>query len=188
MEVNFDPGFIRHISAFIPNINYMYGSLNQFANFNQKKLQFRMYYPKVQKLIKNYLGFYMGCMLWAQYIKQFKDENVLNNLCYGGEYSQSEVLEEVNFIANYLEQFKKDVKYYIGKSEEIDERYPKILNAYGEFLKINEGFVKLKKTDDIKLPDCLKILDNLEEIKSKIDNVTESGNLYELIEYTDKVL
>ena len=188
MQINFDPGFIRHISAFVPNINYMYSSLNNFSNFNQKKLQFKMYYPKVQKLIKNYLGFYMGCMLWAQYIEQFKSEDVLNNLCYGGEYSESETLEEVNFIENYLEQFKKDVKYYIGKPEEIDPRYSKILNAYGEFLKINEGFVKLKKTDDIKLPDCIKKFENTNELKSKIDDVIKSGNLYELIEYTDKVL
>jgi hypothetical protein len=51
MEVQFDPGFVRHMSAFIPNIQYVYNSLSQFKNFNQKKLQFKMYYPKIQGLL-----------------------------------------------------------------------------------------------------------------------------------------
>ncbi|MBQ3819238.1 hypothetical protein II810_02200 [bacterium] len=188
MDINFDPGFIPHISAFVPNIEFMHNNLNNFTNFNQKKLQYRMYYPKLQKFLKNYIAFYLGCILWAQYIKQFEGENVLNNLCYGGEYDEKETLQEVDFVENYLEQFKKDVKYYTGKTEEIDSRYPKIINAYKEFLKVNAGFVKLKKTDDIKLPSCIKVVKNLDKVKTKIDSVVQSGELWELLEFTDKVL
>lgn len=39
--VQFDPGFIQHMSAFEPNIEYVYNNLNSFKNFNQKKLQFK---------------------------------------------------------------------------------------------------------------------------------------------------
>ena len=52
MDINFDPGFIPHISAFVPNIEFMHNNLNNFTNFNQKKLQYRMYYPKLQKFLK----------------------------------------------------------------------------------------------------------------------------------------
>jgi hypothetical protein len=97
-EVLFDPGFVQHISAFVPNIEYVYNSLAQFKNFNQKKQQFKMYYPKIQSLLKNYVGFYLGCILWAIYIKQFKGANILNNLCFGAEYDENETLCEVEFI------------------------------------------------------------------------------------------
>ncbi len=56
----FDPGFVPHLSAFVPNIQLMYNSLSQYRNFNQKKLQFRMYYPKILVLLKNYMSFYLA--------------------------------------------------------------------------------------------------------------------------------
>lgn len=180
MEVQFDPGFIKHMAAFVPNIEYAYNSLAQFKNFNQKKQQFKMYYPKIQSLLKNYLGFYLGCILWALYLKQFNDAKILNNLCYGGQYSENETLYEVKFIKNYIEQLKKDVKYYTGQNFSIDTMSLNILDAYEEFLKVNEGFVKTATTNDIKIPDSFKIPNDLDNIKKEIDNVCENGKLYDL--------
>ena len=184
----FDPGFVVHLSAFVPNIESVYELLNSYRNFNQKKLQFRMYYPKIQSLLKNYVSFYLGCILWAVYLKQFKNSDILNNLCFGGEYSDDETLQEVDFVKNYIEQLKKDAKYYVGQNFIPDERYSRIIDTYREFLKLNEGFVKLQKTDDIKLPENIKPIENLEFVREKIDSVVSSGNLYELLELTDKVL
>ena len=113
--VQFDPGFIKHMSAIVPNIQYVYDSLNRIKNFNQKKQQFKMYYPKIITLLETYMSFYAGCILWGVYIKTIEHAPLLNNLCYGGEYSEEETLSEVEFIRNYLEQMKKDVKYYMGK-------------------------------------------------------------------------
>ena len=106
----FDPGFVQHMSAFVPNIEYVYAGLDRVKNFTQKKNQFKMYYPKIQTLLKNYLGFYLGCILWATYISQLDEKPILNNLCFGGEYSEKETLSEVEFIKDYIEQLKKDVK------------------------------------------------------------------------------
>jgi hypothetical protein len=94
-----------------------------------------MYYPKIQGLLKNYIGFYFGCILWAVYIKQFDNADILNNLCYGGEYNEEETLGEIDFIKNYIDQLKKDAKYYIGQDFSIDETSLKIIDAYREFLK-----------------------------------------------------
>lgn len=189
MEVQFDPGFVNHISAFVPNIEYMYNSLSQYRNFNQKKLQFKMYYPKVQNLIKNYMGFYVGCILWAEVIKQYKNADILSNYCFGGEYSEEETLSEINFIRKYFEQLKKDVKYYMGQNFEIDEDYLKIIDKYEEFLKANEGFVKTKTTSDIKLPADFQKLskEDLETISKEIDKVVENGKLAELLELKGKI-
>lgn len=188
MGVQFDPGFIQHLSAFVPNIQYVYESLGQFKNFNQRKMQFKMYYPKIQSLLKNYIGFYLGCILWAVYIKQFENTEILNNLCFGGEYNEEETLSEVDFIKEYIEQLKKDVKYYTGQNFSIDSQSLSIIDAYREFLKINEGFVKTSTTNDIKIPSSFKTPKDLQEIHNAIEKVVENGKLYELFELAEKVI
>lgn len=186
----FDPGFVQHMSAFVPNIEYVYAGLDRVKNFTQKKNQFKMYYPKIQSLLKNYLGFYLGCILWAAYISQLDEKPILNNLCFGGEYSEKETLSEVDFIMDYIEQLKKDVKYYTGQDFTIDENSINILNAYREFLIANKGFVETKTTKDIKLPTNLKTPSekDLEEILSGIEKVIDNGKLYELFPLAEKVL
>lgn len=186
----FDPGFVQHMSAFVPNIEYIYAGLNRLKNFTLKKNQFKMYYPKIQSLLKNYLGFYLGCILWAAYISQLDEKPILNNLCFGGEYSEKETLSEVDFIMDYIEQLKKDVKYYTGQNFTIDEISINILNAYKEFLIANKGFVETKTTKDIKLPANLKTPSDkdLEEILSGIEKVIDNGKLYELFPLAQKVL
>ena len=186
----FDPGFVQHMSAFVPNIEYVYAGLNRLKNFTLKKNQFKMYYPKIQSLLKNYLGFYLGCILWAAYISQLDEKPILNNLCFGGEYSEKETLSEVDFIKDYIEQLKKDVKYYTGQDFTIDENSINILNAYREFLIANKGFVETKTTKDIKLPTNLKTPSekDLEEILSEIEKVIDNGKLYELFPLAEKVL
>ncbi len=186
----FDPGFVQHMSAFVPNIEYVYAGLNRLKNFTLKKNQFKMYYPKIQSLLKNYLGFYLGCILWATYISQLDEKPILNNLCFGGEYSEKETLSEVDFIKDYIEQLKKDVKYYTGQDFTIDEKSINILNAYREFLIANKGFVETKTTKDIKLPANLKTPSekDLEEILSGIEKVIDNGKLYELFPLAEKVL
>lgn len=186
----FDPGFVQHMSAFVPNIEYVYAGLNRLKNFTLKKNQFKMYYPKIQSLLKNYLGFYLGCILWATYISHLDEKPILNNLCFGGEYSEKETLSEVDFIKDYIEQLKKDVKYYTGQDFTIDEKSINILNAYREFLIANKGFVETKTTKDIKLPANLKTPSekDLEEILSGIEKVIDNGKLYELFPLAEKVL
>ena len=188
--VQFDPGFIQHISAFEPNIEYVYNTLGSYKNFNQKKMQFKMFYPKIQSLLKNYLGFYLGCILWAFYIKNLDEKPVLNNLCFGGEYSEKDTLEEVDFIEKYIEQLKKDVKYYTGQNFSTDAESLNILDAYREFLKENKGFVETKTTTDIKLPKGFKTPSekDLQEILDGIEGVIENGKLYELFPLAQKVL
>ena len=188
--VQFDPGFIQHISAFEPNIEYVYNTLSSIRNFNQKKQQFKMFLPKIQSLLKNYLGFYLGCILWAVYIKNLGDKPIIGNLCFGGEYSEKDTLEEVDFIKNYIEQLKKDVKYYTGQDFKIEPESLNILDAYREFLKSNEGFVKSQNSSDIKLPEKFKTpsKEDLQEILQGIEKVIDNGKLHELFPLAQKVL
>ena len=186
--VPFDPGFVQHISAIIPNIEYAYGNLNKYKNFGQKKMQFKMLFPKLEGLINNYIGFYAGCILWAVAVKTLKDKPFTGNFCCGGEYNEEETLGEVNFLTGYLNHLPKDVKYYIGSDYKISDDDLRILNAYRDFLKINKGFVKVKKTDDLLLPDCVKKVDDTKAIFDKIEEVIETGRLFELKEIIIPIL
>ncbi len=180
--VPFDPGFVQHISAIIPNIEYAYGNLNRYKNFGQKKAQFKMLYPKLIGLIDNYIGFYTGCILWAEAIKTLNTKPITGNFCCGGEYNEDETLQEVNFLIEYLNYLPKDVKYYLGQNYTLDSTDLKILEAYKEFLKVNKGFTKVEKTDDIVIPECIKSSDDVKKIFDKVEEVIESGKLSELKE------
>ena len=180
--VPFDPGYVQYISAIVPNIQYFYGELNKYKNFGQKKNQFKMVFPKLDQLINNYIGFYAGCILWAQVIKDM-DKPIINNFCCGGEYNEDETLQEVRFLKEYLEVLPKDVKYYIGKDYNISPDTFKILDLYEEFLKANEGFVKVEKTSDLKIPDTCKPLDDNKKMLEKIEEIVDNGKLSELREY-----
>lgn len=188
--VQFDPGFVAHISAIILNIEYVYGTLNKYRNFGQKKNQFKMFFPKIKTLLEDYIAFYLGCIMWADAIKTLDNKPVLNNFCCGSEYNEEETVSEVDFVYSYLAQFKKDVKYYLGKDYEVDERYWKILTAYKAFLTENKGFTELKTTDDIKLPKEVKTLtaDSVKPVIEKIEQVVESGQLTELYDLYGEVL
>ena len=72
----------------------------------------------------------------------------------------------------------------------IEEESLKVLDVYKEFLKVNEGFVKVQTTTDVKLPESLKTpsADDLQEILKEIEKVIENGKLHELFTLEEKVL
>ena len=188
--VQFDPGFTAYISAIVPNINYIYGNINRYKNFGQKKNFFKMHCQKIEELLNTYIAFYLGCMLWADAVKTIKDKPILNNFICGAEYNEEETLYEVIFTTEYAKQFIKDMKYYAGKDIKIEDYKFDILNAYKEFLKVNKGFTKLSKTDDIELPDCIKELSET-DAKTVIDNIEkilDKGDLTELYSMKDLIL
>ena len=184
----FDPGFIGYLNAFVPSIEYIYQNLYRFKNFNQKKMQFKMQYNKIVHLIETYIGFYLGCMLWAVCIKDL-DKPVLNNLCYGIEYDENETIGEADFVKKYIEKFQKDVKYYLGQDYKIDGFMMKVLDEYMEFLKLNKGFTSVQNTSDIQLNKEMTKLSQAEKdsILNTIADVVETGNFKELYPLNDKL-
>ncbi|MFI3301415.1 MAG: hypothetical protein R3Y28_08375 [Candidatus Gastranaerophilales bacterium] len=186
----FDPGFIQHMHAFVPTIENVYGTLDRYKNFSQKKMQFKMYYPNIQKLIKNYMGFYVGCLLWAVYIKKFDDKPIINNLCYGAEYLEEEALYEITFFEAYLKQLAKDAKYYLAQVYEVDAKTIGLIELYKEFMIENKGFSATLNTSDLVLPKSIKTPNSLgyESILKKIEEVILTGKLEELVSLTDLII
>ena len=107
MSVLFDPGYAQHAGILSVGVDYIYASISRFKNLGQRKIQFKMYYSKILKLIENNVSFCLGCMLWAKYIKSLGSKNILNNPCLGEVYNEAEAVEELDYSIQFFDQLKK---------------------------------------------------------------------------------
>lgn len=184
--LEFDPGFAPHILAFRGGMEFMYSDINRFKNLSQRRLKFKQYYKKILELFNNNLEFYIGCLMWAAYIKTQPEQEILNNNCFGEEYDEANTVFDTDFMIKFLELFPRDMKYFLGQNYEIDKRDLKILEMYKEFLTINKGFVETKTNSDIQLPKDL-LTEGAENFNEKIAEVIKEENLAKLLEYRDLI-
>lgn len=185
--LEFDPGFGPFILVFKGTVDYLYMDINRFKNFTQKKLKFMQYHKKFLEILNNNLGFYVGCLMWASYIKTQPKQAILNNTCYGQEYSEQENIADTQFISQFLELFPKDMKYFMAKDFSFDENLKKLVQVYEEFLVLNKGFVNTGYNTDIELPASVKI-ENVESFHDKINSVISCGDLSKLLDYLSEIL
>ncbi len=181
-SVKFDPGFAQHTTILSINLEYIYSKINSFKNFGQKKSSFKFNYNQIQRMVDNNIGFCLGSILWAVYIKSLGDLPIDGNPCFGDTFDKDETCGEIDFSIEYYEQLKKDAKYYLGQNYEINPLAITILNLYKKFLLENKNFVSTKTTNDIVLPKDIKTPSeaDLSKIHEKIEEVIKSGNLLEL--------
>ena len=184
--LEFDPGFAPYILAFRGTVEYLYMDINRFKNLSQRKMKFRQYYKKFLELFYNNLGFYVGCLMWAAYLKTQPEQEILNNSCLNEPYDEEANISDTEFMIRFFELFPKDMKYFLGEDYEINQGDLKILEMYKDFLIINRGFVDTKNNTDIKLPNGMKT-DGAETFKDKIDGVLKEEDLSKLLEYRDLV-
>lgn len=185
--IKFDPGFGPHILAFRGTAEYLYMDINRFKSFNQKKAKFMQYYKKIIEMLNNNLGFYIGCLMWAAYIKTQPKQEILSNYCLGTEYDEQENISDTQFMLNFTELFPKDMKYFLNQSYSFDENIINLIKVYEEFLVINKGFVEAKYNTDISLPASVKV-EKAEEFKSQIEEVLKTKDLSKLLEYLPTIL
>lgn len=187
--VLFDPGYAQHTTILSISAEYLYNSINQFKNLGQRKMKFKMLYPQITRMVENNVGFCLGSLLWATYIKTLGDVQIEGNPCLGGTYDRDETVEEADYSIEFFERLKKDVKYYLGIDYQINRIHIKILELYKEFLTLNTGFVSTKTTNDVILPKSFKLptKEESEKIYTKIQEVIQSGNLLDLLEVFELV-
>ena len=180
--VLFDPGYAQHTTILSISVEYIYSQLSQYKNFGQKKMQFKMNYPRLVHMADNNVGFCLGSLLWATYIKSLGDVKIEGNPCLGGEYDEAETVEEADYSIAFFDKLKKDAKYYIGEDYKIDSDNIKILELYKEFLIANKGFIDTKTTADVVLPKGFNVPDkkDCEVIHNKIQEVIKTGKLLDL--------
>ncbi|MDD3237619.1 MAG: hypothetical protein PHV37_05920 [Candidatus Gastranaerophilales bacterium] len=182
--VPFDPGFAPLVENFSSSIDIVHQVLFSIKNFNQKKLKYRMFEPKIFALIKNNVGFYAGCLLWAYFlVNEYKDYprslsgNVFASMT-PDEIENYDFNQEIDFITVYLETYVRDAKYYLSKNVNLDKKITIILSLYKEFLNLNDGsFIGVKTTADICLPKMLSDFMPDFNVKKEIDIAINTKSL-----------
>ncbi len=188
-SILFDPGYAQHTTILSISAEYLYASIHQFKNLGQKKMKFKMLYPQITRMVENNVGFCLGSLLWAVYIKSLGNIKIEGNPCIGGTYDKEETIEEADYSIEFFNKLKKDVKYYLGANYQINPLHIQILELYKEFLILNCGFVNTKTTNDVKLPTSFKTPNEkeLKTIHNKIQEVIESGKLLDLTDVFELV-
>ena len=182
-KVLFDPGYAPLVIDSIGQVGYTYYVFSAVPNVKLKKINFPHTLSKINRLLKDNISFYLGCLLWGSYISQFADYQIDGNKLLGEDAKEEEYTSEINFLIDLIEiQLPRDCKYYQNKNFEVDERYLKILKAYKEFLIINDGFVNCSKTNQIKLPECLKKEKDFNLINDNIQKALNNKKIEELLE------
>jgi len=183
--VKFDPGYAPIAMNALGQVGYTYYIFSAIQNPKLKKMNFPHTLRKVEGFLKTNVAFYLGCLLWASYIKQFENATIEGNQLLGEVCEESEYTSEINFLIDFVSvQLPKDSKYYLNKNYIPDDRYLPILKAYKEFLVLNGGFCNVSKVDEIKLPQNLKkpTSEELILINEKIQQAIEQKEIEQLFD------
>lgn len=185
--IPFDPGFAPYLLAFHGTLEYLYMDMNRFKNFSQKKVKFMQYHKKIVEMFNNNLGFYVGCLLWAAYIKTQPKQEITGNHCLGKEYNEQTNIEDTQQMLQFVELFPRDMKYFLGKEFSFDKNIVDLLKVYEEFLVLNKGFTESKYNTDIQLPSVVKTV-GAEKYNEIIEKVLSIGDLSKLLEYQSEIM
>ena len=176
--IKFDPGFAPVAMDYIGSVGYTYYMFNSIADKKLKRMNFKFIQQKLETNLLHNISFYMGCLLWASCIIFDKDKELEGNKLLGENAQESEYTGELDFLIDFIEnQYPRDTKYYQNRIYIPDERFIPILKAYKDFLILNKGFCNCSNTNQIIMPDYLKILSNPKEMKEKIYNAIEKKDL-----------
>lgn len=181
--VFFDPGYAPLAIDSLGQVGYNYYVFSAISDLRLKKLKFKPLSIKLNYHLKTNVAFYLGCLLWASYIKQFDNYKIIGNKLLGETCEESEYTGEIDFLLDFiLNKYPRDCKYFLNKPYEADIRYPIILEAYKEFLVLNKGFCNCENTSQIILPESLKkpAKADFEKIFSTINKALELENLEEV--------
>lgn len=191
--VPFDPGYSKISFSFSQNISHLTHTYNKLRASHQKKFLLTQIESSILDLIEKSAAFYLGCMLWGAFLLyRFKHApmKIEGNNTIGLSHAELQDLDcaaEAKFILQYIENFDRDCKYLLKRPCKVSPFLKEILNNYIEFAKLNNNFIKIKKTDEIKLPQNLSHFDDykndqLDSLCEKIYSIIDSGKIESLLE------
>jgi len=183
--VKFDPGYAPIVMNALGQVGYTYYIFNAVQNVKLKRINFPHTLRKIEGFLKTNIAFYLGCLLWASYIKQFENATIEGNQLLGEDCSEEEYTSEINFLIDFIGvQLPKDSKYYLNKNYISDEKYLPILETYKEFLILNKGFCNVLKVSEIVIPSNLKKMtqDELTLANEKIQKAIQEKNIEQLFD------
>lgn len=191
--VPFDPGFSQISFSFTGNIQSAIQSFGELKANHQKKFWLTQFEPKIADFINKTTAFYLGCILWGGFIhERFKDNpkeisgNTTTPLSEQ-ELKELDCATEVKAVLDYIQMFNRDCKYFLNRPAKISGVIVEILNSYVEFAQINNNFININETNDVKLPKIIEHFKNLSNeqldlLCEKIYKVIDSQKIEDLLE------
>lgn len=191
--VPFDPGYSKIAFLFTDQIAYLTAAYNQLKVPHQKKFQLSRIEPAILDLINKSTAFYLGCMLWGGFVHyRFKDEpkELSGNNTVGLSEKELQDIDcgtEAKTILEYIESFEKDCQYFLKRPTKIPTVIKEILENYIDFALINNNFINVISTKDVKVPKILEHFENLTPKKldalcDKIYEIIEAGKIEALLD------
>lgn len=192
-SVPFDPGFSSISFSFTDEISFGLQEYNSLKAQHQKKFWLMKFEAPILDLINKSAAFYLGCMLWGGFIScRFKDspKEITGNTTNGFSEEELKNLDcavETKAILQYLQSLDKDCKYFLKRPAKIPKLILDILDAYIEFVQINNNFINIKNTNDVKITKIIAHFENLsneqlDKLSETIYSVIESGKIETLLD------
>ena len=117
-KVKFDPGYAPIVIDSFGQVGYTYYTFSAISDLKLKRLNFPHTLRKIERFLKTNIAFYLGCLMWASYIKQFDNAELEGNQLLGEECSEEEYTSEINFLIDFVSnQLPKDSKYYLSNCQ-----------------------------------------------------------------------
>lgn len=159
--VPFDPGYSEKAFSFTEAIKTTQECYAQLTSNSQKKIWLPQAEPEVLKLIELNAAFYLGCILWGGFLaNRFKDDpkeiegNTTLNLS-DAEKKDLDCAADAKAALEYIKSFDRDCKYFVRRPMKIKPIIKKIYESYIEFAELNNQFVDVRTTADIKTPKAI---------------------------------
>ena len=192
-SVPFDPGFSAISFSFIENMERANQDYSRLKANHQKKFWLTKVESQIVEVINKSSAFYLGCMLWGGFLHyRFKENAKEISGNDTADMSEKELQEldcavEAKAGLQYIERFDRDCKYFLKRPMKLPPIIKEIFESYVEFVQINENFINVTTTSDIKIPKAIehfKDLSNeqLDALCEKIYSVIESKNILDLLD------
>ena len=191
--VPFDPGYSPISFSFVGNALGLIQEFSKLKAPHQKKFWLMKNEAQILNLINKTTSFYLGCILWGGFLSnRFKNspkeiENNNASKMSEEEFNDFDCTYEVKFTLDYIKNWNRDFKYFVGKPTKIEPFITEILTNYLEFAKINANFRNTKITSDIKTPECIAHFkefstEKLDELCDKIYDCINSKKIEKLLD------
>ena len=192
-KVPFDPGYSKFTASFPKEAITHLEEVSKLKQNHQKKFALTNLESQVVPMIRLCASFYLGCVLWGSYLSiKFKDdareiegnpvfllsEEERTKLCYN---------EEIELITDFINKLEKASVFYLKRSSRLNPELVPYFEIYDKFIRLNDNFINLKSTDEIKIPEEMSHFKKhnskkLDELKQKIYEIINSEKLEGLLE------
>lgn len=188
--VPFNPGYESMAFSFIERIQNIKDCYALIKSNAQKKAWLPQVEPQVNKLLELNAAFYLGCILWGGFLAyRFTDspkeisDNAIQDLSEE-DLMDFDCAEEPKAALKFIQSFEHSCICFLKRPMRISPIIKEIYESYVEFAQLNEDFLHVKTTADVKVP---KAIEHFKDFSNEqLDELCDK--IYAIIEPEDTLL